>query len=102
MKERNPIDVHFVHLHLATKVIRKYKIQSDRKDQWCIVANAKTAVIVMGSGKSFIVCKLPGFTQQSCVQIDFNPLDLSISSDYLLVMGMTEITEHSAHCISDV
>ena len=74
--------------HEATKEIKRYKIQSDKKYYpWRIVANASVAVIKMTPiyHSSLTVCRLPDFTYQSYVRAPC-PYDLSISTDYLLVM----------------
>ncbi|XP_072029640.1 uncharacterized protein [Amphiura filiformis] len=76
----------------STKELKRYKIQSG--DPWYIVANASVAVIKMCGQSSFIICSLPDFTQ-SHVQMDFSPDDLSINSDYLLVMGWKEMVVKS-------
>ncbi|XP_072027856.1 uncharacterized protein [Amphiura filiformis] len=72
----------------SNKKINKYAIQGNNKSPWCISANASVAVIKMEGDKSFIVCGLPQFTQQSSVQIDFSPYHMSMTSDYLLVVGL--------------
>ncbi|XP_072027834.1 uncharacterized protein [Amphiura filiformis] len=72
----------------SDKKINKYKIKSNSKSPLCISANASVAVIGMhGVDYSFIVCGLPQFTHQSCVKIHFYPYHMSMTSDYLLVMG---------------
>ena len=72
--------------HEATQTVKRYKIQSHRKTPLTIVANASVAVIRMDSQSSLIVCSLPDFTHQSHVPNMHLICDLSISSDYLLVL----------------
>ncbi|XP_072041642.1 uncharacterized protein [Amphiura filiformis] len=96
--------------HEAKEMVKKYKIQGDRVDPQLIVANANTAVVklhdVMTSTLrgtlvicsiprtlrgTLVICSLPDFSSQSHVQINFDLYDLSISPDYLLVMGEHEM-----------
>ena len=78
--------------HEATQHVKKYKIQGKEVNPQCIVANANTAVVKLYSKtRTLVICRLPDFTHQSHVQISFNPYDLSISTDYLLVMGHNEM-----------
>ena len=81
--------------HEATQEVKKYRIKSDEEKLWCIVANASSVVIKMSGQSSFTVCSLPDFTHQSHVQTNFKPCDLSISPDYLLVMGGKEMVVRS-------
>ena len=87
--------------HEATQEVKRYKIQSNEKIPWCIVANASVAIIGMKGQSSFIVCSLPDFTHQSHVQTSFYPNDLSISPDYLLVMGEEKMVVRSAGDMSE-
>ena len=73
--------------HEATQEVKKYKIQGDRVAPYCIVANANTAAIDIDVNNTIVICSLPDFTHQYHVQAHFNPYDLSISTDKLLVMG---------------
>ncbi|XP_072029140.1 uncharacterized protein [Amphiura filiformis] len=79
--------------------VKKYKIEGNMGDPFCIVANASVAVIRMSSGNSFIVCRLPQFTHQTHVKIDIDPYHFSITSDYLLVMGAKRM---AVRAMSDV
>ena len=82
--------------HQATQEVKKYKIQGDKVKPTCIVANANTAVIKLPGDKiTLVVCSLPNFTQQSQVQMSFTHDDLSISTNYLLVMGLHEMVMKS-------
>ncbi|XP_072013739.1 uncharacterized protein [Amphiura filiformis] len=71
--------------HESTVENKKFEIQSNDKNPWCIVANASVAVIAMSRRSSFIVWNLPDFTHQSHVQIGLDPSDMTITSDYLVV-----------------
>ena len=78
--------------HEATQHVNKYKIQGEEVNPQGIVANANTAVIRLPFQKRrLVVCSLPDFTHQSHVHISFDPFELSISTDYLLVMGRNEM-----------
>ena len=77
--------------HEATQEKKRYKIQSDSKDPTCMAANASIAIISMRMWYSFIVLRLPHFSFQYFVRTSFDPYDLSISPDYLLVMGQAKI-----------
>ena len=74
----------------STQELNKYLIQSDSKASlWCIVANDRIAILGMGS--QIEVYNLPEFTYGYTVQTTLNPWDLSISADYLLIMGKKEM-----------
>ena len=77
--------------HQATQEVKKYKIQGDRVNPRCIVANANTAAVDINADNTIIICSLPDFTIQSHVQTHFKPYDLSINTDKLLVMGTHEM-----------
>ncbi len=81
--------------HESTKVNKKFKIQSEVKKPLSIAAKSKVAVINMIGQRFCIVCKIPGFTQQTYVQQDFSPYDLSIGGEYLFVMGMDQMVVKS-------
>ena len=82
--------------HEATREVTRYKIKSSNsKNPSLIVANASVAIIKMCDQFSFIVCSLPEFTHQSHVQTSFSLHDLSISPDYLLVMGERKVVVRS-------
>ncbi len=74
-------------------IINKYKINvSDETVDapQCIAANLDTAVL--GMDNSLIVCKLPGFTQQSHVTLDMmNPYDLTLTTNHVVVMDDYDI-----------
>ena len=56
---------------------------------------------LLSYGKPLLtVCGLPDFKHQSHVQINFIPEDLSISTDYLLVMGQDEMVVKSLKDLS--
>ncbi|XP_072029110.1 uncharacterized protein [Amphiura filiformis] len=74
-------------LHESAKEIKTYQINVEKYNPGCIVANASVAVLTMPRVNSFITCKLPQFTQQSRATMSFEPCDLSITSDYLLLVG---------------
>ncbi len=79
----------------STKEIEKYKIQCDTEDPWCLAANDDIAVIAMYGQQSILVYQLPEFSPKSQISIDFQPFDLSISTDHLLVMGVEQIAVRS-------
>ena len=68
---------------------KKYKIKGKEVNPQCIVANANTAFVSMlpYDTSRLVRFSLPKFTSQSNVYVNFNPRDLSISANYLLVMG---------------
>ena len=86
--------------HEATQEVKKYRIHGHNVDPYCVVANANTCVIGLDEKTTIIVCRLPNFDHQSHVQITFIPYDLSISTDYLLVMGNEEIVLKSLDDVS--
>ena len=55
--------------HQATQEVKKYKIQANRVNPCCIVANANTAAVAFSAGNTIVICSLPDFTNQSHVQI---------------------------------
>lgn len=75
----------------ASKWEKKYKISGDSVDPTYIVANANTAVVMSDGCKTLNTCSLPDFKKQSQVHLNFIPQVLSISTDYLLVMGEDEM-----------
>ena len=78
--------------HKATHEVKKNKIKGNGVDPSHLVANANTAVVKSYNySETLTVYSLPDFKHQSQVQINFIPQDLSISADYLLVMGQEEI-----------
>ena len=82
----------------ATQELNKYPIQSDSKaSPWSIVANNRVAVLGMGS--QIEVHNLPEFTYGYTIQTSVNPWDLSISEDYLLIMGKKEMVLKSLYDI---
>ena len=78
----------------AEKEVKKHTIEGDKIDPYNIVANATTAVVDTDTnvGKTVAIYSLPDFTHQSNIQISFVPRDLSISSDFLLVMDAKHMT----------
>ncbi|XP_072048665.1 mitogen-activated protein kinase kinase kinase 13-like [Amphiura filiformis] len=83
---RNKSYVYKLPMHEASNHVEKYQIHNWNGYPYCIAANANTAVIGLSSG-ALVVCNLPGFTQQRIVSISFIPHHLSISTEYLVVMG---------------
>ncbi|XP_072048472.1 uncharacterized protein [Amphiura filiformis] len=77
--------------HDASNHVKKYQIHDGNVVPWCIAANANTAVIGLIDRNALVVCSLPGFTQQRIVDLSFTPCDLTISRDYLVVMGYHEM-----------
>ncbi|XP_072028911.1 mitogen-activated protein kinase kinase kinase 10-like [Amphiura filiformis] len=87
---RNPYVYQFPN-HEATNYVKKYQIHDGNVKPLCIAANANTAVIGLHLTDALVVCSLPGFTQQRIVDLSFNPWDLTISTDYLVIMGYHEM-----------
>ncbi|XP_072048662.1 uncharacterized protein [Amphiura filiformis] len=77
-------------MHESSNHVEKYQIHNGNGNPLCIAANANTAVIGL-VGYALMVCNLPGFTQQRIVSISFTPYHLSISTEYLVVMGWDKI-----------
>ncbi|XP_072027807.1 uncharacterized protein [Amphiura filiformis] len=74
--------------HKASNYLKKYQVHVQ---PLCIVANVNTAVIGLYDRHALVVCSMPGFTQQKIVDLSFNPCDLTISTDYLVVMDHHEM-----------
>ena len=71
--------------------VKKYKIQGDRVNPYCIVANTNTVAVDINANNTIVFYSLPNFTQKSQVQMNFCPYDLSISTNYFLVLGKDEM-----------
>ena len=90
IRERNPF-VYQVPCHEAAQAVKKYRIHCNEVDPWHIVANINTAVIDINVNNTLVICSLPDFTKQSYLQIHHNPLDLSISTECVLIMSSQEM-----------
>ncbi|XP_072027905.1 uncharacterized protein [Amphiura filiformis] len=79
--------------HEASNHVKKYQIHDGNVWPVCIAANANTAVIGLVDKDTLVVCQLPGFTQQRVLDLSngLHPWDLTISTDYLVVMGRYEM-----------
>ena len=73
--------------HEASHCVDKYQINGP--NLLCIAANAN--IVVIGKHEKLMICKLPEMTPKMTVKLKIVPLDLSITADYLLVMGFNEI-----------
>ena len=75
------------------KEVEKHIIEGEKVDPYDIVANASSAVVTFNTDneKTLAIYSLPDFNHHSNIQISFIPLDLSISSDFLLVMDAKDM-----------
>ena len=86
---RNKHYVYQYPLEEAKKEVNKHIIQGEKVDPYNIVANTTTAVVDINTdvGKTLAIYSIPEFVHQSNIQTSFVPLDVTISPDFLLVMG---------------
>ncbi len=101
-------DKPYVYLHPcyeSAQAITKYKLDSSKKNPWCIAANSDTAVIRMAKEHSFLVYRIPslvqGFIFQCKVHMDFVVDDFAISSKYLVLIGTKAMVVKSLDNITD-